>query len=345
MECAPCMWRRTVLASVATNDAYFEHALAMAGSAVAANVTPCACVALSSAVSRPSSPLVRALRLPWSSSWRPPPDWCTQRLSGWRHAGILKTHALYHLVRRGWDVFFVDTDWRFVGNPLPLIASLGRDIVAARDQTRHMLNVGVLWVRATPETQLVARRTLNRTLVAWDQAVFTEEAGAARSSCCWTNVGTRLVHPRVTRQEKLALRGAHQECASGGGTRRAALPPPSGVKSRRMYPRWSSRSYNTLGSAFYRWKCFECDNKCTASFCPLDGANGTGAVLGTATERASNASPSIARKPPPRRARQGRGRSPLVQPAACATSDHACCSRHPRAQGCQHAKHTSGSSQ
>jgi len=194
---------------------------------------------------------VRPLRLPWSSSWRPPMQWCAQKLSGWRHSGILKTHALHHLLSVGWNVFFVDTDWRFAANPIPDIIHLGRDVVAARDQTRHMLNVGVLWVRSSEETIRVAWRTFNRTLWAWDQAVFTEEAGASKSVCCWTDTGRHVIHPLVSREAKLSLRSQQQECApaSKGDT---SLEPPLGVESRRMFPHWKPRSYNSLPSAFYR---------------------------------------------------------------------------------------------
>ena len=375
--CGACRWRNTVVTSVATNAHYFRHAAEMARSAVTYGVSDCVCVVLSSAVAAASDvAVVRELRLPWSSTWRPPTTWCSQKLSGWRHAGILKTHALHHLSGHGWDILFVDTDWRFVANPLPAITALGRDIVAARDQTRHMLNVGVLWIRYTRATLDVAWRTMNRTLVAWDQAVFTEEAGASSASCCWTDTGRHLVHPAVSREAKLRLRGGQQECAAAGSATHSAalvLPPPASVQSRRMYPRWSSRMYNSLPMSFYRWKCYECDNKCTATFCALDGSNATAPLprsRGPPASAAAQSPPSVAARgtrpsPAQPRPRAGGGASSVlarlslrrrssleaqakqaqgqglrkqggatVKSARCTTAGAGCCARHPRALGC-----------
>lgn len=205
-RCQRCVWSaRTILATVATSDAYAALAVEMARSAAAVGVASCACVVVSDAVRAIGDAVVEQVVLPWSSTWRPPTSWCTRRLSGWRHAGILKTHSLLELLRHDWDVFFVDVDWRFASNPLPAVVKSGKDVVSARDQTRHMLNVGALWVRSTALTLELARRTLNRTVLAWDQAVFTEEAGASAASCCWANLGRQLVHPRVSRKAKVSV--------------------------------------------------------------------------------------------------------------------------------------------
>jgi hypothetical protein len=206
IPCAPCRWQNSIITSLATNEDYLNHALELAQSVVAARVSSCVCVVLSSAVSSHSDNLaLRELRLPWSSTWRPPGRWCAQKLSGWRHAGILKTHALYHLLSAGWDVFFVDTDWRFVANPLPGIVGLGRDVVAARDQTRHMLNIGVLWVRASQHTVQMAWRSLNRTLQAWDQAVSESLPSALVPS---PNALLRCPHPAI-------IQSSHAVTSSG----------------------------------------------------------------------------------------------------------------------------------
>jgi hypothetical protein len=346
--CAACRWRSTIVTSVATHDEYFAHAVEMARTASAVGVAACVCMVLSSAVSSvESNPLVRELRLPWSSTWRPPPTWCTQKLSGWRHAGILKTHALHHLGAHRWDVLFVDTDWRFVANPLPTITTLGRDIVAARDQTRHMLNVGVLWIRATPETLAVAWRTMNRTIVAWDQAIFTEEAGASSASCCWADTGRHLVHPHVSLEAKLHLRGSRQDCVSPHRTYKPSLvlaPPTAMQTSKRMYPKWTPARYNKLEKAFYRWKCYECDNKCTRTYCALDGTNvtqpiapkprGSGLARDHTAHTAKLLTERMARRRTEKRLVQARSRSESTR---CASANSGCCVRHPRALGCEDA--------
>ena len=121
------------MTTIATSDSYARQALEMAHSAAKAGVAACTCVFVSDAVSPAnSSPtnssLLEQVALPWSSSWRPQGVWCTRKLSGWRHAGILKTHALHVLLRHGWDVLIVDVDWRFVATPLPAIVQSGRDV-------------------------------------------------------------------------------------------------------------------------------------------------------------------------------------------------------------------------
>ena len=68
--------------------------------------------------------LVRVLHLPLSSAWRPPPMWCAQSLSGWRHAGTLKMHAVQEALALHWHVLLLDADWRLVADPLPALLHL-----------------------------------------------------------------------------------------------------------------------------------------------------------------------------------------------------------------------------
>jgi hypothetical protein len=55
-----------------------------------------------------------------------------------------------------------------------------------------MLNVGMMWVRHTPDTELLAQAVANRSYAAWDQAVFNEEVDAASSVRCCCSAG--LLH-------------------------------------------------------------------------------------------------------------------------------------------------------
>ena len=287
--CEPCVRHNTLVLSIATNPEYLAQVQEMAESAASVGY-PCVCAAASSGLhaAGSSSSLVRLLHLPLSSEWRPPQMWCAKQLAGWRHAGILKTHALSVALSRGWHVLLMDADWRFVADPLPALLASNRDVIGARDQTRHMLNVGALLVCSTPELARVSLRVLNRTLSAWDQAVITEEVAASTASCCWADLGGKgyIRHPAVSREAKLRTRGRHQECSSGAeasslgdGVR---LRPPlatadvTGLPSRRMYRFWNGApaAYNSIERAFYRFKCYECDGKCTREKCELGEAAG-----------------------------------------------------------------------
>ena len=291
--CAPCLTAapQTLMLSIATSLDYLRQVEALAESAASVGYK-CVCAAASSRLSKQSSSArVRVLHMDRSSTWRPPRLWCSQSLSGWRHAGVLKMHALAVATSLGWHVLLVDADWRLVADPLPALLATRRDVIGARDQTRHMLNVGALLVRSTPEVVRVSRRILNRTLVAWDQAVFTEEMSGSSASCCWTDLGRKpyLAHAAVSREAKLKTRGQYQQCSATrdylGGSRQGAdtLSPPTtnreGLPKRPMYPRWRRAGYNTLDRAWYRFKCFECDGKCTREKCELDAmANGGSSV-------------------------------------------------------------------
>lgn len=99
-----------------------------------------------------------------------------------------------------------------------------------------------------------------------------------------------------------------------------------------MFPHWSRRSYNSLDRAFYRWKCFDCDNKCTTTFCDLwrdETANTTGLKAGgTASGLAAIARAVRGRM------RRGAAHRDAAIVAAC-TWESGCCQRHPRAHACR----------
>ena len=270
-----------LLLTIATNAHYYSQAAELAESAAAVVGFLCTCVAVSDALRHSKSVHTQRLApllLPGSSTWRPPREWCAKKLSGWRHAGILKMHAIEVLLHRHFDLLLVDVDWRFVSNPLAGLRRLGVPIVAARDQTRHMLNVGAMFVQSTAQTRALAVRSLNRTFGGWDQAVWTEEAGASGARCCWApDIGGRyLMHPPVSRSEKLKHRGILQDCATAPARARAttlAPPRPSeSTASKSMWrPPWRSAAgaFNEMDRAFYRFRCSECDNACTRNECKI----------------------------------------------------------------------------
>ena len=280
--CQPCVRHDTLLLSIATNVEYLAQVADMAESAVRVGYN-CVCAAASSAIGDHHMRLhnqsaLRLLHLPLSSTWRPPSMWCAQKLSGWRHAGILKMHALATAQDLGWNLLLIDADWRLVADPLPALLGARRDVISARDQTRHMLNVGAMLVRATPELRQISRRILNRTLGAWDQAIFTEEVGASSpaTSCCWAHLSAKpyIAHAAVSRTTKNNVRSRNQECRRTtqddfGGSRLAPPAQTATSSTKRMYPRWHRNGYNHMDRAFYRFKCYECDAKCTKERCEL----------------------------------------------------------------------------
>lgn len=332
---ADSSWRRcirdgAVVLSVATNAAYVEHVQQLASTAE----VPCVVVACSSLV-LPSltSRNVQLMQLPFSSTWRPPPRWCHQRKAGWRHAALLKLEALLHLMVAGVDVLVLDADWRVrVGqSPLHAARSTGRDVVGLRDATRHQLNIGAIYIRSTAATVHAVRRAFNRTHVAWDQPVLTEEFGASEGvACCWTaDLRGAIERPRgrmASRGLKADMQQLDAQCRPAARDLHALAPPtllPSGTRSF-WHEGWSPNRYNELARRYYEWRCNRCDSKCVLERCDLN---------------ASSPLPPADASPAARRSvLQGRGRGGRRWAAAACTMKNGCCARHPRAPGC--AKYT-----
>ena len=331
-------WRRcirdgAVVLSVATNAAYVEHVQQLASTAE----VPCVIVACSSLVV-PSlgSSNVQLMQLPYSSTWRPPPRWCQQRKAGWRHAAILKLEALLHLLVAGVDVLVLDADWRVRAgqNPVHAARSTGRDVVGLRDVTRHQLNIGAVYVRSTAGTVHAVRRAFNRTHVAWDQPVLTEEFGAAEGvACCWTaDLRGAIERPRgrmATRGQKAYMQQLDTHCRPAASGLHALAPPsllPSGTRSF-WHERWSPNRFNELARRYYEWRCNRCDSKCVLERCELNASSPLPPVTRVDA-------PPAARRPVLQGRAHGGTRGGRGRAAAGCTMRSGCCARHPRAPGC-----------
>ena len=286
----PCVRDGTALLTVATSSAYLDNALLLAQSARAHAHFPCVHLAaparllpLESAHAALLTPVI----LPrWAADWLAEAQFCTRHMSGWRQTHILKTQALLQLLERGLHVVLLDADRRFVGDPMPALESIGVDVAGLRDEA--LLNFGLLYIRASASTRALAYRVANRSTVAWDQAVFSEEIGANRSlTCCYTNHWVRQCvkleqHTHdLNKLDAVAVETQAAQAASecrGSADRPAygaALRPPIG--SGRMFQTWHSSRYNELPLAHRKY------SRCTRTPClvRLEG------VVGARTDASS----------------------------------------------------------
>jgi hypothetical protein len=254
---------------------------------------PCIYIALPSSLPFSASrhPRLEPLPIPsWASDWLPEAAFCRRKMSGWRQTHILKTQALLMLLTKGLDVLLLDADRRAIGNPMPGFRASDSDVAALRDEA--FLNFGLMYIRANERTVALARRVANRSLGAWDQAVFAEEVAAAHERgglrCCHANAWVRqcvMIAERMHRLNKESAEGiadaTQQQQSSrcrasgtfsggGGGGRGLPLAPPPAF---RLFQRWSTRGYNELPVALRRY------SHCSRTACslgPEEAETGTG---------------------------------------------------------------------
>ena len=320
-------WRRcsidnVVVATLATNAAYLAQASRLVASAAA--VVPnfrCAAMVVSDELQSAKVPsqLVPVF-LPGRANWRPPPEWCVRKLSGWRHTSVLKLGALRLFLDHA-DVLFVDADWRFIQDPLPTLrrcAESKLEVMGGRDD--HFVNLGLLYVRATPTTRLLAARAANRSFVAWDQALINEEMrGQADLSCCVANDFLASSFQRSDKVHAMKHRQQPRCAASDSLPSGPALGPPpldsrttAGEEAPPKMWRggWSPLRFNELTSAYHH-RCPGCYNQCSRTRCSI--------TPGSCRRAPSEAAPARALPSTPR------ARDP-----AC-TYENGCCQRHPKA--------------
>lgn len=326
-----CVHNSTAILTVATSSTYLDAALLLAQSARQHSAFACVLIAAPASLlplTMQHARLLSPIALPqWASEWRAERHFCTTRLSGWRQTHVLKTQALLSLLSRGLDVLLVDVDRRFVGDPLPALVSLRVDVAGLRDEA--LLNFGLVYVRASAPTLAMARRVANRSVAAWDQAVFSEElAAAAALSCCYTNVWIRQcvrleqrthdlnkdAHAIEQTQVSQATRGCRQAStrsntsassatasvqeAAAASPHGPALRPPAGIG--RMYLTWHPTRFNELPVAHRRY------SRCTRTPCrvraggmqqPVGGEGGGSAIpLVCMSENATIERPLVAHK-------------------------------------------------
>ena len=149
---------------------------------------------------------------------------------GWRRSQLYRTRLWRVVLEMGLDLLAMDLD-HMVGsfNPVPFLHTLyaprelkyglhhpppsalraaPADVVAVWDgPASRLLNVGIMWVRSTSGTLELARRSENRSFVAWEQQVFNEELNYNRElegvRCCHTLCLKRLVGPASNASRRL----------------------------------------------------------------------------------------------------------------------------------------------
>ena len=148
-----------------------------------------------------------------------------------------------------------------MGDPLDALQATKADVAARRDEA--LLNVGLLWVRASSATVALTQRVANRSTAAWDQAVFSEEVAApsivvggrqVTVSCCYINewIGQCVVlrqqlHELNKSPTKTSV-SQHSGCRDSSTLSRvlpplgSPLPPPAGAAV--LFPRWDPTRYN-----------------------------------------------------------------------------------------------------
>lgn len=273
-----CVHLNTIVLTVATSRLYLRSAEALAHSAVAVGI-PCVHVAVpSSLAGQAKVPLVEMCPSGGAATWLPSREWCAPGqtdISGWRQTHILKMQAIVDILRTDHDVLCIDGDRRFAINPLPALQATGADIAAMRDE--HLLNIGLVWLRAGSAQLAMAERVANRSHAAWDQAVFNEEASAAaKLSCCYTNA---FIKRCITFEQRIhdLRRSTHPKVAVSSLAGQAGcvpkqervrtLGPPSSANSSASAPRlfreWRPYQYNELPMEWRRY------SRCSTRPCPV----------------------------------------------------------------------------
>lgn len=190
-----CVANGTLVGSVASLS-YYTALVELAATAVAAGFRCIAAQAMDEMVDQriisDGSTTVAMLPAP-ASRLQPEARWCdpgmTMRVKyGWRRSHLYRVLMWRNVLSLGYDLLAVDCDWRFVSSPLPSILSIWpkTDVIAYWDGVKQkMLNVGLMWLRSTPDVLATVKRVQNRTWAGWEQAVFTEELNwRSNASCC-----------------------------------------------------------------------------------------------------------------------------------------------------------------
>lgn len=244
----------TVIGMTASNTRYFRGIVEFANQAHARGA-PCVVASVASFVDA-AHPLVRTLKLPLAAWWKPEEEFCDDHISGWRHAGVLKTQLMALLLRLGYDCFIIDADWTPTAAISPIIEQLRQrwDVAALADPwtdegTMRMMNIGLLWMRNTHETRRLGERIANRTYAAWDQLIVNQEVEASSLRCCVSIAALQsaFVRGRLEAMHDEAKQNddAQEDC-DGNRPPLAALPPPADCRGdcATLYPNWNRYRFN-----------------------------------------------------------------------------------------------------
>ena len=291
---SPCAAHQTVVASFATSE--FNPSLA----------------ALSLSVTRAGFPCLVSLRGVWAPAAGcvrylesgvelfPRAEWCDHNVSGgdhrtygWRLTHLFKPRLWRVVLNQGFNMLYLDANYRLLGDPSPAILALGYDVVGGRDVGIHQLghiNIGRLWLRATNGTRELARRVENRSWGSWDQFIFNEELdwndNVSSIRCCHGGDSPHLPCTRsmlIDAGRPSSARVSEHRCTPNKGAVPFAAWPPAqsryrwshGVRriNRSWVPQlgWEPQSYNQppsgtnvrgLHAAHYAGRCSGLANTC-----------------------------------------------------------------------------------
>lgn len=190
-EPSRCALRNTVVGTVAS--ASFAPGLAALSNSAAAVGFPCTVVQPFDWFEALSDPQLEALPVP-APPLLPRSPWCNQsgirHQYGWRRSQLHRVRLWRVVLDYGLDLLAIDLDHEIGSHdPVVLLRSLHAppeknrpmraapaDVIAVWDGPgARYLNVGIMWVRSTAGTRELARRSENRSWVAWEQQVFNEE--------------------------------------------------------------------------------------------------------------------------------------------------------------------------
>ena len=257
------------------------------------------------------SPLVRALSLP-PVPMLPREQWCGSQRYGWRRAHFYRSRLWRILFDHRVDLLEIDLDWSFhdmrgialrLERPMAALRAArtksghAPDVIALHDGPRRaLLNVGLMYVRASDEVRALARRCEQRAPGGWEQGIFNEELayGSTGLHCCHPRARTACdlrsyVRPldRIHNLGHEGKEGAKRRHAEGPDrcVRASELPDAPGPPPRSRYvwrptndhgeantskrAAWAPSRYNFLAKRVLG-RCTAMSNVCACPPLPAD---------------------------------------------------------------------------
>lgn len=237
---------------------------------------------------------------PAHSTMMPEKHWCVtstnrtirvtrRRKIGWRRSHFYRVLMWRNVLSLGFNLLAVDCDWSFRSNPMPSIAGMqpAADVIAYWDGPHQkMLNVGLIWMRATPQMVALVTRVQNRTWAGWEQAIFSEELNwGSDASCCHCtaclalhfakNFSTHGQQKSVSAVRRRFYLEGSPDCSDTLPP--PALPPPAtsgfGWGGTVAAKAWRPIGWNSLVERHYG-RCTGFDARCTGTW-QVRAADGT----------------------------------------------------------------------
>ncbi|CAE8582398.1 unnamed protein product, partial [Polarella glacialis] len=108
---------------------------------------------------------------------------------GWRRTQLYKVMAYRSVLKQGFDVLLMDTDWYFIADPLPFFhilsnASAGHSMDVVGKKDNYYKHFGLSWTRSSAATVAMAESLEKRIGDGWDQYLWSHEMQTMDISCC-----------------------------------------------------------------------------------------------------------------------------------------------------------------